>query len=430
MTVRNPSEEVGGPVDSDRRAVRRPSAAVAARVAARRLAAGPARLRRPARPTSPREAVSRPRCSSSTAIVGASTRWLAAAERSGSRSAIVRAFAAGRAGPPVHAAGRGHGDRLLRRTAWARLLSFVPQIVLGDAGPGGGLPRPAAAPFRTYLSAAATARSPGRRPAAPRWPTSWQRTIAQVDRYLGDPEHDPLPRAGAAGRLGRRCRASRPSGQRLLAEVVRPAMERLPGRHRDGGAAPRAAARQARPGLAARRRDHLRRAGRAITRPRPARRRRSTSSASRPSSGCAASTPRSASGCSAPATRPRSSGGCAPTHALRYARRGRDPDHGRGGDPPGRGGGTAVVRRAPGPAVRRGAGAGRPGAAVARRLLLPAGAGRLPAGHLLRQHLRAARSGSGSSARPSPTTRPYPGTTSSSAWCRRSTCPGCGRSTS
>ncbi|MDX6222823.1 MAG: hypothetical protein QOD91_1877 [Frankiales bacterium] len=102
------------------------------------------------------------------------------------------------------------------------LLSFVPQIVLSEPEQAAAyLDRLRAVP--AHLSAAADRVVAGTAAGRTAVAHLVQRTVEQVERYLGDPAADPLARPAApAGWEG--AAAFEAERSRLLAEVVRPAM--------------------------------------------------------------------------------------------------------------------------------------------------------------------------------------------------------------
>ncbi|MDX6227353.1 MAG: hypothetical protein QOI76_743 [Frankiales bacterium] len=102
------------------------------------------------------------------------------------------------------------------------LLSFVPQVVLTDPDQAAAyLDRLRAVPG--FLGGAAERVVAGTAAGRTAVAHLAQRTVDQVDRYLADPEHDPL--AGPAAPAGwDGAAAFEAERDRLLAEVVRPAM--------------------------------------------------------------------------------------------------------------------------------------------------------------------------------------------------------------
>jgi uncharacterized protein (DUF885 family) len=102
------------------------------------------------------------------------------------------------------------------------LLSFAPQLVLSDPAQATGyLDRLRAVP--DYLAGATEQMLAGTAAGRTAVARLAQRTVAQVDRYLGDPEHDPLLRPAAPAHWDG-APAFDAERSRLLAEVVRPAM--------------------------------------------------------------------------------------------------------------------------------------------------------------------------------------------------------------
>jgi uncharacterized protein (DUF885 family) len=101
-------------------------------------------------------------------------------------------------------------------------LSFVPQIVLSDPAQAAGyLDRLAAVP--RYLAGATEQMIAGTAAGRTAVAHLAQRTVDQVDRYLADPDHDPLL-GPAAPEDWDGAEAFGAERARLLAEVVRPAM--------------------------------------------------------------------------------------------------------------------------------------------------------------------------------------------------------------